>query len=143
MPSLEVSHLNRKDLDRAITQSLFENDLLLWGCYTNCEGFVELIKDGQRLAIEEAISEETEHLISKEEDATSLLSKEEHHATTNQDLVRASNQHLAETDTQTDNCMSRSTTGYHHALAVIDHSKVKIANGRSRENSEGFLDITF
>lgn len=44
------SEVNLKVLDRAITQSLFENNLLLYYCQDNCEGFVELIRDGAQAA---------------------------------------------------------------------------------------------
>lgn len=50
--SLSVEVLDRHELDRAITQSLFENDLLLYYCSENCEGFVELIKDGTKVALQ-------------------------------------------------------------------------------------------
>jgi hypothetical protein len=62
--------LGRRELDRAITQSLFDNNLLLYYCQENCEGFVELIKDGTKIAKQEAVSPSCDDFIVTSDDGS-------------------------------------------------------------------------
>lgn len=93
--------LGRRELDRAITQSLFDNNLLLYYCQENCEGFVELIKDGTKLAKLEAISP------SKSSD----LSGKEHHC-----------------GIKSDDCIVTSEDGSHQNHYIPRVSFTKVAN---------------